>query len=267
MMTCCLLVVGALCLAHSLADLGEANIIAIVHDTGLDSGVGGISAINHFYGRPDIPIGAYRGPVGRPSTSEKPAWVHKGRGVYVDDLVASFPVGGVRTAKDVPSALEVYRSVLGAAPDRSVTVVSIVRPPHARRICSRRPLPLLQPSRVIVKSLWSYCRLCQRTRHNHIPLSVSASALAFPLCALASHPSTSASMPFPSARSLPTPAHPPPCPFLLRAPTASHPRLRLLASAHRASSRTSSTFCTLQPTPYQSSLANSSSPRRSIGWS
>lgn len=139
MMTCCLLVVGALCLAHSLADLGEANIIAIVHDTGLDSGVGGISAINHFYGRPDIPIGAYRGPVGRPSTSEKPAWVHKGRGVYVDDLVASFPVGGVRTAKDVPSALEVYRSVLGAAPDRSVTVVSIVRPPPPRA-------PYLQPS-------------------------------------------------------------------------------------------------------------------------
>ena len=58
--------VGAMCAAHALADLGEAEIAAVIHDTGLFTGVGAISVINDYYGRPDIPIGAYRGIVGSP---------------------------------------------------------------------------------------------------------------------------------------------------------------------------------------------------------
>eukprot|EP00966_Prymnesium_polylepis_P238622 5518467-Prymnesium_polylepis.1 len=55
--------VGALCVAHALEDLGEARILAVLHNTGLDEGVGAVSVINHFYGRDHIPIGAYRGSV------------------------------------------------------------------------------------------------------------------------------------------------------------------------------------------------------------
>ena len=42
--------VGALCLAHALADLGEINIIAIVHDANLNTGVGAryLPSINHY---------------------------------------------------------------------------------------------------------------------------------------------------------------------------------------------------------------------------
>ena len=38
--------IGALCAAHALADRGEAELLAVVHDTGLESGVGAIGVIN-----------------------------------------------------------------------------------------------------------------------------------------------------------------------------------------------------------------------------
>ena len=57
--------VGAVCMANELMLLGEANILAIVHDTGYKIGIGGVSAINHYYGHDSIPLGAYKGTFGR----------------------------------------------------------------------------------------------------------------------------------------------------------------------------------------------------------
>ena len=51
--------VGAVCIAHALMDRGEAELVAVVHNTGLDTGAGAIAAINQYYGRPMLPIGAY----------------------------------------------------------------------------------------------------------------------------------------------------------------------------------------------------------------
>ena len=51
--------VGAVCMAHALMDAGEAELLAVVHNTGLLEGVGAVSAINAWYGRQDIvPVGA-----------------------------------------------------------------------------------------------------------------------------------------------------------------------------------------------------------------
>ena len=66
-------------MAHALMMRGEANLLAVVHNTGLDTGVGAISAINTYYGQ-HVPIGAYKGQF------------NKGlRGSYVDDLARNFP--------------------------------------------------------------------------------------------------------------------------------------------------------------------------------
>ena len=55
--------VGAVCMAHALMDMGEANLLAVVHNTGLPEGVGAVSAINAWYGREEtVPVGAYKGP-------------------------------------------------------------------------------------------------------------------------------------------------------------------------------------------------------------
>lgn len=105
--------VGAVCIANELTATGEANLIAVVHNTGLDTGVGAISAINDYYGRSDIPVGAYKG-----------AFDQTVRGSYVDDLVKKFPAK-ISNASMAPDALHVYRAALAASPDGSVWISSI----------------------------------------------------------------------------------------------------------------------------------------------
>lgn len=118
--------VGTVCLAHALADRCEVRILAMVHNTGLPNGTAGLSVINEFYGRGDVPVGAYRGPVGDPAVTSRPGWTNRGRGVYVDDMVASWPqgvqTGGAATA---PDALTVLRASLAGAADHSVVYVSV----------------------------------------------------------------------------------------------------------------------------------------------
>ena len=120
--------VGALCISHALADLGEANILAIVHDTGLETGVGGVSVINRYYRRANIPVGAYRGIVGTPPVDgldhTDAYWTHNTRGVYVDRLVSGFP-SHVKNSSQVPDAVTTYKDALRTAEPHSVTVVSI----------------------------------------------------------------------------------------------------------------------------------------------
>ncbi|KAL3912084.1 MAG: hypothetical protein SGPRY_008460 [Prymnesium sp.] len=116
--------VGAMCVAHALADQGEAKLLAVIHDTGLPQGVGGLSVINEYYGR-RVPLGAYRGPVGKPGTDlSHPGWTNEGRGHYVEQLLSEF-VSPVRLASDVPDAVTVYRQSLSSASQRSVVIVGI----------------------------------------------------------------------------------------------------------------------------------------------
>ena len=73
-----------------------------------------ISALLHHYGRDDLPIGAYKGD----------GLDHSGQLSYVADLANNFPAP-IKNSSQVPDAVDVYRSVLAAAPDRSVAISSI----------------------------------------------------------------------------------------------------------------------------------------------
>ena len=112
-----------LCAAHALVQRDEAEILAIVHDTGCPAGVGAISAISEWWGHTTIPLGGYHGDVGAPDVSSKPIWTKNGRGSYVDELVRVFKPK-VNSSKSVPTSLHVYLSVLGAAPAHSVVVLA-----------------------------------------------------------------------------------------------------------------------------------------------
>ena len=72
--------VGALCIAHALADAGEVELLATVHNTGADTGVCAVSVINTYYGRANITVGAYKG-----------GFAADERGAYIDDLCGRFP--------------------------------------------------------------------------------------------------------------------------------------------------------------------------------
>lgn len=54
--------VGALALLHQYADQGKVEILGCVYSSGkVPYGAGVVEAINYYYGRPDIPVGAYHG--------------------------------------------------------------------------------------------------------------------------------------------------------------------------------------------------------------
>ena len=43
-----------------MADRGEVDILAVVHNTGYPKAIGAVSVINHYYGRDDILLGAFK---------------------------------------------------------------------------------------------------------------------------------------------------------------------------------------------------------------
>jgi hypothetical protein len=131
--------VGALCVAHALADRGEAEILATTHNTGLPEGVGAISVINYFYGRGHIPIGAYRGRIGRPSETPAPDWTNHGAGWYVKALVDNFP-HPISEASQVEDATTILRRALAGSPGgRSVTVVAVGHATNLRDLLHSQP--------------------------------------------------------------------------------------------------------------------------------
>jgi len=110
--------VVAICMAHALMDNGEVDIKAIVHDAGIPEGIGAMSVLNHYYGRDDIVLGAYKGDFGKWPGG---GWVE---GDYVMDLVRNYP-SPVKDSSQVPDAVSAYRQVLAAAEDRSIVIAAI----------------------------------------------------------------------------------------------------------------------------------------------
>ena len=103
--------VGGLAILQALANMGEAEILAVCYNEVHQNGVATIDAINTWYGRGDIPIGIYKGALQNPDGSG-----------YLD-YVAKFPHD--LESSTAPSALDVYRQVLEAQPDSSVTIISV----------------------------------------------------------------------------------------------------------------------------------------------
>ena len=89
-----------------------------------------MNVINTYYGRPDTPLGAYKGPFGA-----KYGMQNK----YAEDLINSYPNGGILTSAEVPDALETYVNVLQAQPDNSVTIASIGIPINIRNLLREHP--------------------------------------------------------------------------------------------------------------------------------
>jgi len=104
--------VGATATLHALADLGEAEILAMMVSSGGHSGIWGppcLDAFNTYYGRPDIPIGVAQGGPDFGSS-------------YNQQIAEEFPQDlGTSGAWN---AVELYRKVLSEQPDSSVTIIT-----------------------------------------------------------------------------------------------------------------------------------------------
>src|SRR5687768_8166440 len=100
--------VAALGVLHALADRGEAEILATISSSTNPFTPKCMDAINTFYRRPDLPIGAPLKGVGRKSK-------------YAQGLADAFP----HDLKEVPDAAALYLDLLGRQPDRSVVIVTV----------------------------------------------------------------------------------------------------------------------------------------------
>ncbi|HEX7901557.1 MAG TPA: nucleoside hydrolase [Planctomycetota bacterium] len=100
--------VAALGVLHALADRGEAEILATISSSTNPWTPKCMDAVNTFYKRPDVPIGAPAKGVGRKSK-------------YAQGVAETFP----HDLKEVADAAGLYLDLLGRQPDGSVTIVTV----------------------------------------------------------------------------------------------------------------------------------------------
>ena len=102
--------VGALAILHAMADRDEAEILGVMVSTSenVDS-PRAVDVVNTYYGRPDIPIGL--------SDRSAPMF----NSPYTAQIGSSFESEEVPN----PSATSLYRQLLAAQADKSVTIVSV----------------------------------------------------------------------------------------------------------------------------------------------
>lgn len=105
--------IGAIAVLHALADEGECEILATVSSDGHPSIAPTIELFNRYFGRDSLPIGV-PGP-GAPDFTAPNNWNDTLINIFSPEL----------RGKHYPGAVAVYRKVLAAQPDSSVTVVTV----------------------------------------------------------------------------------------------------------------------------------------------
>lgn len=106
--------VGAITLLHYYHNKGDAKILATIASTKYPRVAAVLNVLNTYFKQPDIPIGVPRG-----DALTTPDWQH-----WSDTLVARYP-HKIKTNKDVPDAVELYRKILSEQPDSSVTIITV----------------------------------------------------------------------------------------------------------------------------------------------
>jgi inosine-uridine nucleoside N-ribohydrolase len=106
--------VGAITLLHAYADSGQANILATVASTKYEGVAAVLNVFNTYFNRPDMLIGVPKGK----------ALELKDKQHWTDSILRNYP-HKIKTNNEVPDAVSVYRKVLGAQPDKSVTIVTV----------------------------------------------------------------------------------------------------------------------------------------------
>jgi inosine-uridine nucleoside N-ribohydrolase len=106
--------VGAITILHALADKGEVKILATVASTKYEGVAGILNVFNTYFNRPGIPVGVPKG-----YALELRDWQH-----WTDTLLANYP-HKIKTNDEAWDAVKLYRKILVAQPDHSVTIVTI----------------------------------------------------------------------------------------------------------------------------------------------
>jgi inosine-uridine nucleoside N-ribohydrolase len=106
--------VGAIAILHALTDKGEAKILATMASTKYEGVAGVLNVFNTYFNRPDIPVGVPKG-----YALELRDWQH-----WTDTLLAKYP-HKIKTNNEAHDAVKLYRKILAAQPDHSITIVTV----------------------------------------------------------------------------------------------------------------------------------------------
>lgn len=108
--------VGAFAMLHTYADRGLVDLKAMVASNAYEGIVPVIEAMNVYFGRPHIPIGITRDPR---------AFSSSGNLTWAQRVLAEYPHPTYRHNAQAEEGVALYRRILAAAPDGSITILSI----------------------------------------------------------------------------------------------------------------------------------------------
>lgn len=106
--------VGAMTVMHALADSGQVKILAVAASNQSKYAAGVLDVLNTYFKRPNIPVGVVRG-----RSVNETAWQR-----WDSLLVANYP-HDLKSNAQAENALSLYRRILAAQPDGSVTIVTV----------------------------------------------------------------------------------------------------------------------------------------------
>jgi pyrimidine-specific ribonucleoside hydrolase len=106
--------VGAITLLHCFADSGYVRILATMASSKHKNVAAAINVFNTYFNRPEIPIGVVRGQA--VELGDKQHWT--------DSVNSRYP-HKIKNNQEVPDALLLYRKILAAQPDHSVTIITV----------------------------------------------------------------------------------------------------------------------------------------------
>jgi inosine-uridine nucleoside N-ribohydrolase len=105
--------VGALAILHAMADRGEARILATISSNAFETTAPTLSVLNTYFGRPGIPVGVTKNHAPYKACSQQ----------WAEAIILKYP-HAIRSNADAWDAVELYRKILSAVPDHSVTIIS-----------------------------------------------------------------------------------------------------------------------------------------------
>ena len=106
--------VGAIALLHAMADSGECTILATIASNQHTYIAAVLNTLNTYFKRPGIPVGVPGGNAVNISAIQK----------WDSLLVANYP-HTIQSNAQATDALQLYRKILAAAPDKSITIVTV----------------------------------------------------------------------------------------------------------------------------------------------
>jgi len=106
--------VGAITLLHCFADSGYVRILGTVASSRHKNVAAAINVFNTYFNRPEIPVGVVGGKA--VELGDKQHWT--------DSVISRYP-HQIRNNSEAIDAIVLYRKVLAAQPDHSVTIITV----------------------------------------------------------------------------------------------------------------------------------------------